>query len=164
MSEGPSRSERLASAYKRLVASAEVLSTESSEFAKPIERIDAFLSTLNLRLITWQKVVGGEDEYDNYWSRDVGYARVRGEWRLAIRTVRGNHGSDDHDVEQWPFTEAPPSYRIEALERLPDLLEELIKNTDKTAKKLKETTVEARELATALTEAAKEVKQQKGRK
>ena len=48
------------------------------------------------------------------------------------------------------FADAPRAYRIEALDKLPDLLEQLIKNTDKTAKKLQEKTAESKELASAL--------------
>jgi hypothetical protein len=69
----PNRSERLASAYKRLAASAEVLNSASDEFAKPVAELDAALQTLNLGLLTWHRVAGGEDDNDNFWSREVGY-------------------------------------------------------------------------------------------
>lgn len=154
------RSERLASAYKRLAASAEVLSTASDEFAKPISQLDEALKKLDLGLLTWERVSGGQDD-DSYWRRDVGYARIGRTWGLAIRKINGNHAyPDDETIEQWLFNEAPRSYRIEALDKLPDLLEELIKNSDKTAKKLKEKAVEAQELAIALNAATEEVKQQ----
>lgn len=87
--------------------------------------------------------------------------RIGGKWGLAIRAIAGNHNVDDDSVEQWLFSDAPRSYRIEAIDKIPDLLEELIKNADKTTKKLKETTVEARELAAAVKQATEELKQQK---
>lgn len=161
MAEGPSTSERLASAYKRLAASSEVLNGASDEFSKPISELDAALQKLNIGLITWQTITGGSDEGDGYWSRDVGYTKMGSKWGLAIRTVDGHHSWDRDDIEEWSFHDAPRSYRIEALEKLPDLLEQLIKNADKTAKKLKEKTVEAKELASALAQAAAEVEQQK---
>jgi hypothetical protein len=165
MSEVLSRAERFTSAFRRLAESAEVLKAESNQFSKPIEQINATLRAVGVRLSTWHKVVGGEDDYNNYWTREVGFTSVRGLWGLVIRETTGNHALPDREESDfWPFDEAPPSYRIEALDKLPDLLEELIKNTDKTAKKLKETTVEVREMATALAEAAKEIKQQKGGK
>ncbi len=153
-----SPSERLASAYKRLAASAQTLNAASDEFSKPVAELEAAVQKLNLGLVTWQKVVGGGDEYDNYWRREIGYMRVDGKWGLVIRSVSGNHNHDEPDIELWSFGDAPRSYRIEAIDKLPDLLEELIKNSEKTAKKLKEKTVEARELATALKQAAEEIK------
>lgn len=162
MAEVPSRAERLASAYKRLAASAEVLSTVSDEFAKPIEELNVALQQLNLGVLTWEKVSGGDDDQDNFWRREVGYARINGKWGLAIRKINGNHGfEEDSRVEEWPFNMAPRSYRIEALDRLPELLEELIKGSDKAAKKIKEKTAEAYELAAALKSATQEVQQQK---
>jgi hypothetical protein len=153
-----SPSVRLASAYKRLAASAAALNAASDEFSKPIEELETALQRLNLGLITWQKVVGGEDEYENYWRREIGYTRMDGTWGIVIRSVSGNHNHDEPDVELWSFGDAPRSYRIEAVDKLPELLEELIRNSDKTAKKLRDKTAEARELAAAVKQAAEELK------
>src|SRR5207247_728944 len=120
-----------------------------------------YLQRLNIGLTTWQKVVGGEDDHTNYWSRDVGYAKIGHAWGLAIRTRNGNLTDEVAYDEEWLFNDAPRSYRIEAMDKLPDLIEELIKVSDKTAKKLKEKSVEARELATALSQAAQELTAQR---
>jgi hypothetical protein len=156
------RSERLSSAYKRLVESAESLSAAADEFGKPVAEIDLALERLNLGLLTWEKVSGGDDDDLDWWERDVGYARIRRQWGLAIRKINGNHNHPGEErVEEWLFNDAPRSYRIEALDKLPDLLEHLIKNSDKTAKKLREKVVEAQELATAITKATEELRAQK---
>jgi len=161
---GQSVAARLSSAYKQLAESASALEAESRKFARPIEQINTVLRKLGLNLITWHKVTGGEDDYDNFWSRDVGYTKVNGLWSLAIRAASGNHNRpDDVDSSVWDFTEAPPSYRIEALPFLPGLLEDLTSNTEKTTAKLRQTTNEAQELAAALVEAAAEAKP-KGKK
>jgi prefoldin subunit 5 len=158
----PTRSERLASAYKRLAASADILNQASDEFAKPISELDKALQRLNLGLLTWHRVNGGEDDFDNYWRRDIGYARIGGKWGLALRRVTGNKTiNDDESIEEWLFNDAPRSYRIEALDKLPDLLDQLCKGSDKTARKLKESTIEAQQLATALSQAAAELERQK---
>jgi hypothetical protein len=157
----PSRSERLSSAFKRLAATTKDLKAASDEFTKPISKIEQVLEPLQIRFATWQKLAGGEDNYGGYWSRDVGYAKVEGKWGLAIRTVNGNHHWDEDQIEMWRFHEAPSSMRIQALDQLPDLLEEIIKNAEKTSKKLREMTPEAQELASALTAAVEEMKPQK---
>jgi hypothetical protein len=156
------RSALLAANYKRLAASAQNLAAATDEFSKPIKQLDDALKPLNLNLTTWHRVSGGEDSYDNYWRRDVGYARIGRIWGLAIRTSAGHVGDPESEtVEQWSFGDAPRSYQIEALEGLPELLEALIKSADKTARKLKEKTGEAQALAEAVKAATEEVAWQK---
>jgi prefoldin subunit 5 len=152
---------RIAASYKALAASAQALNAASDELSKPIADVDAVLKQLNLGLTVWEKIQGlDEDGYGNFWSRDVGYAKVGGKWGIAIRTTEGNHNNDAFDDEEWLFDNAPRTYRIDAIEKIPELLDKLIKASDKTARKLKEKAVEARELATALTGAATDAKQQ----
>lgn len=158
MPEVSSASQRLAHAYKRLVASSETHRSASYEFSKPFAEIERAIKSLNLPVVTWQKMAGGSDNYGGYWSRDVGYARTKGIWGLAIRSVRGHDSWDEDDIEQWPFDEAPSSLRLEALDKLPDLLEEIIKNADKTTKKLEEKTPDALDLARAIKDAATELR------
>ena len=155
------RSERLASAYKRLASSSDQLKAASNEFTRPIAELDLALQKLNIDLVTWQRMAGGEDNYGGYWSRDVGYTTIDGKWCLAIRELNGHHGADEDHTTEWRFADAPSALRIQALDMLPDLLEQLTKNADKTAKKFKEKTPEAQELAVALKQATDEVKQEK---
>lgn len=158
-----SPSVRLADAYKRLVASSELHRSASHQFSKPFAEIERAIKELNLPVVTWQKVVEGEDNYGGYWSREVGYARSRGYWGLALRSVRGHHSWEEDEIEQWPFDEAPGSLQLEALDKLPDLLEAIIKNADKTTKKLEEKTPEAQDLAQAIKDASTELREEKAR-
>ncbi len=146
--------ERVAEVYKRLAASAGALNEASIEYSKPIAALEAALASLNIGLTTWEKISRGNDDAGGYWSREVGYAKVDGRWGFAIRTVAGHDAMEKDDIELWRFHDAPRSYRIEALDKLPALLEGLITNTEKTAKKLREKTIEARQLAVALEHAA----------
>lgn len=161
VSEVSCPSERLAEAYKRLVASSETHRSAVHEFSKPFAEIERAIKNLNLAVVTWQKMAGGEDNYGGYWSRDVGYARTKGFWGLAVRSVRGHHSWDEDEIEQWPFDEAPSSLRLEALDKMPDLLEEIIKNADKTTKKLEARTPDAADLARAIKDASAELRAEK---
>jgi hypothetical protein len=161
VAEQPLASQRLADAYKRLVASSETHRSATHKFSKPVAEIEWAIKHLNLPVVTWQKIAGGEDNYGGYWSRDVGYARTRGLWGLAVRSVRGHSSWDEDEIEQWPFDEAPSSLRLEALDKLPDLLEEIVKNADKTTKKLEQRTPDAVDLARAIKEASAELRVEK---
>ena len=162
MAEGPSTSERLASAYRRLAASAQALNTASEELAKPISQLEEALQKLNIGLDTWETIAGGHDDHGGHWRRELGYVSCAdGLWHLAIQKREGHPSWAADEIENWKFNDAPRSLRIEALDKLPDLLEQIIKNSEKTAKKLKQKTVEAQELASVLTQAADEVRIQK---
>lgn len=161
VSETLSISDRLSAVYKKLAASADVLAEASDEFGRPIRQAEAVLQQLNIGLDTWVKIGGGEDDDGNYWRREIGYIKFWDGWKLAIRKTSGNHGSDDHSADFWSFNDAPRSLRIEAFDKLPELLEELIDNANKTAKKLKEKTLEAQAVTNILKQAAAEVKEQK---
>jgi len=160
VTEGVSPSARIAASFKALAASSQVLNAASDELTKPIAEINGVLQQLNLGLTVWEKIHGQEDDgRGNYWSRDVGYAQIRRRWGIAIRTVNGSHHHPgEGDTEEWLFDEAPRSYRIDAVDKIPELLDKLIKASEKTARKLQAKAAEARELSTALTNAAVELK------
>lgn len=161
MAEGPSPSERVAASYKRLAASAATLSSASDELAKSISALDAVLKRLNLGISAWQQIHGSEDAYGNYWSRDIGYAKVGGRWGIALRTTQGNSNNEDGDLEEWLFNDAPRWLRIDSIDKVPDLIDKLIAEADDTSTKIKQKTGRAQELALALNDAASEIAQQR---
>jgi hypothetical protein len=143
-------SERMAAAYKKLSGAAANLNVVSDELGKSIAALDSSLKRLNLGVSTWVTLVGSEDPYGNFWSRDVGYAKVNDKWGIALRTTSGNHNYEDFAAEEWLFNDAPRHMRIEAVDELPSLLERLTTEADETAARIKEKTREAHELAAAL--------------
>lgn len=157
-----SPSERIAASYKRLAASAEALSSKSDEFSKSVATFDAALKKLNLGVTAWERIRGSDDDgQGNYWSEDVGYAKVGSKWGIAIRERSGNHNVEDEDREEWLFNDAPRPLRIGAIDQIPDLIDKLVKAADKTTKKIDEKLTQVRELATALSKAANEVEVQR---
>ena len=152
MSEAPSSPsppERIASAFQTLIGSAKDINDASGELAKPIGSLEKSLKRLNLGVACWTKISGGSNGY-NQWSQEVGYSRVRGTWRLAIRTLDGSEGDPEPAIEEWPFGEAPRYLRIKAVDKLPELIEALVKATDATTNRLKKKVAPAQELATAV--------------
>ena len=165
MAEASSSSERIAAAYKRLAASAESLSAKSDEFSKQVVVLDGALKRLNLGIAAWQRIRGGEDRNGNYWSEDVGYAKIGGKWGLAIRERRGNSNADNEENEEWLFNDAPRALRISAVDQMSGLLDKLVASAGKTARKIDEKTAQAKNLAVALSKALSEIEhERKGRK
>jgi uncharacterized protein YoxC len=140
--------ECISQSFKELTESAARLNAESDELAKAIAPIDAALKTLNLGVVAWHTYAGTQDEAGDYWAHRVGYAKVGGKWGLAISDVSGSiyHG-DDYEEAEWLFNDAPRWMRIKAVDHIPQLLDELVKQTNKVAADLHEKTKTARELA-----------------
>jgi hypothetical protein len=157
--------ERIAAAYKRLAASAESLSFKSDEFSKQVAVLEAALKRLNLGLVAWERMRGGEDKAGNFWSEDVGYARIGGKWGIAIRERRGNTNAGTEEIEEWLFNDAPRPLRISAIDQMPGLLNKLVTSASQTARRIEEKTAQAKSLATALSKAVSQVEQErKGRR
>ena len=149
----PNPSERIAQAFKTLIASAKGINDASDELAKPIASLERALKRLNVGVVCWTTISSGTDG-DLYWSQDVGYSRVRrvqGNWRLAIRTIEGpEHDPEMRSLEVWAFVDAPRHLRVKAVDKLPELVEALVKATDATASRLKKQVAPAQQLAAAV--------------
>jgi hypothetical protein len=153
-----SLAERVSASIKQLSLVANDLNKASDELGQAISAIDKVLQSLNIGIPTWVKIHGGEDPYTHmeYWSRDVGYAKIGNRWGIALCTREGDYTNPDEErSESWLFNDAPRWLRVDGVEKIPDLLEALIKNTEETTKKIRSKTAEAKNLAVAITQAAR---------
>jgi hypothetical protein len=143
--------EKAQSAYRDLSVAAKNLNQVSDELGKTILVLDAALQKLNLGVSAWVRIAGEDDGNGNYWGRDIGYAKVGGEWGIALRTLRGNYNwEEDEAEEKWLFNDGPRWLRADAIEHIPALLEKLTKQADDTAKRIQKKTEEAKQLAAAV--------------
>jgi hypothetical protein len=143
-------SERIsASLFKDLADSAARLNSGSDDLAKAIRPIDAALKKLNLGVSAWYTYRGSEepDSDGNYSYRRIGYAKMGGKWGLALSSGSGNVQAEADNYEVWLFNDAPRLMRLEAIDCIPDLLEQLVKESNKVAEDLQKKAGLARELA-----------------
>jgi hypothetical protein len=151
---------RLAESYKRLAASADALGSKTHQFSKIITELERVLAKLDLNVEAWEKLRGSdEDGRGNFWHEWVGYAKVKGKWCIALSETRGNHHNDPEDSTDltWCFDEGPRSLQINAIDKLPDLLEALAKTADKTSRKLDQKLDQVREYTEAIQAATADV-------
>ena len=148
--------ERVSATFEKLAVSAAELNVVSDEIAKPIHAIDAALQKLNLGISAWVQVVGGNDfpDGDFWWDRSIGYDKIDRRWGIAIRARSGYSVMDRLQEDAWRFDAAPRSYRLEALDKLPELLEQLVDAASKTAKALKSKVAAAEQVATTISQMA----------
>jgi hypothetical protein len=147
---------RVSASYQQLSAAATQLNAVSDELSKFVTALDAALRKLNLGLATWLRLDGREDGLGNYTKRDLGYAKIGGKWGISLRVVAGNHNTPDvSTVEEWLFNEAPRALRIEAVEKLPDLFELLVKEADDATRRIRNRASKIQQLAEGLASSPK---------
>ncbi len=151
--------ERTVEAFKELAGSAAALNTTSDELGRFITSMDQSIQRLNLGIEAWVDTDGGwSDPTGEYEKHLVGYAKIRGTWGIALRVSRGyEHDPESCSEESWLFNDAPRDLRVDAVEKLPELLDRLKKKAESTSKKIAEKTQRAKEVADAMKRAASEL-------
>ena len=143
--------ERVEASYKQLSLAASNLNSASDELGKVIGVLDKAIKKLNLGLSAWVAVSGNDacaPDGCKWWSREIGYGKVEDKWGIALRESEGDHRFGDEDSsEVWLFNDAPRWMRVEAIGKIPELLERLVKQTEETTKTIKKKTEQAYELA-----------------
>jgi hypothetical protein len=143
--------DRVQTSYKQLTVASTSLNSASDGLGEAMSVLDAALKKLNLGISAWVTVSGNDDEVGDWWSREIGYTKVGDKWGIALKTASGNYSSPDRDsVEKWLFDDAPRWMRIEAVGKIPDLLEALLRQAKDTTKKIKDKTEEVFALAVAM--------------
>jgi hypothetical protein len=150
-----SPAEKVQSSFRKLSLAAIDLNTASDELNKPIHTCEAALKKLGLGIPAWVEL-SGADAGSYWWDRSVGYTKLKDRWGIALRTREGRNGDDRAEEELWPFNDAPRWMRIEAVAKLPDLLEALLKQAEDTTQKIRKKIVIANELAEAISKVAED--------
>jgi hypothetical protein len=144
----PDHGEVIADLYAKLSKCAGGLNEASDELGRSMSEVDMAVQNLNLGVSAWIDIPGGwEDPWGAYCKWQLGYDRVGKRWGIALRTVDGADDRPDDDITPWLFNDAPRAMRVEAIEKLPDLLRALIAKVDDTAAAIERKTSRAREFA-----------------
>jgi hypothetical protein len=149
---------RAQSSYRKLTEAAIDLNHVSDSLGQMVGDLDLALKKLNLGLTVWIQVSGSDDsETYDYWSEQLGYAKINGKWGISLRTVKGNYQHPDRDfIETWLFNDGPRQLRLESIPYIPQLLEQLSEHAVRTTKQIAEKLESTRELITAVKDAASE--------
>lgn len=141
----------VSASFQRLKEAATRLNTVSDELGKSIAVLDAALKQLNLGVSTWVSIESYQDPATaDYWAKQIGYAKVGSKWGIALSERSGNYNADFHDSEEWLFNEGPRALRIEAVVKLPELLEALTAKASETAEEIKAQIGRAQEVVSAV--------------
>jgi hypothetical protein len=150
--------ERVANYYSQLSTVAADLNAVSDELGKSIAEIDVALKKLNLGINTWVTIRESQEYYFDgspLWRWSIGYAKVEGRWGISLSKVNGDLSNpDESNNEEWLFNDAPRSLRLEAIDKIPELLEKLSKDAVKTTKDIRARLGEVQAVSDAIKGAA----------
>jgi hypothetical protein len=86
----------------------------TGEINQSINKIDEALSKLNLGIAVWC-LLEPEDEHHT----SIGYGKINNRWGLLIRS----------ETSEWYFNDAPRKLRLECVDRIPELLHHLCRES-----------------------------------
>jgi hypothetical protein len=147
--------QRVQHVFKQLSEVATDLNRASDELSKPIGVCEVSLKKLNLGVPAWVTTSKGTDERGEWWDRGIGYTRLKGLWSISLRTRLGDQVTTEEEV--WAFNEAPRWLRIEAVAKLPELLDALLRQAQETTTKIRARIAQTNELAEAIRSAAEDI-------
>ena len=157
-----SASERVQNSYKQLNSAAAELNSASDELKEAVSVLDAALKRLNLGISVWVEISGNDDGQGEWWNRRIGYSKIGKEWCIGLASCKGHYQWPDQDqIEEWSFNDAPRWMRVEAVAKVPELLEALVKQAQETASKMKKRTQQVLELGAAMSNALDEIESEK---
>jgi hypothetical protein len=143
--------EPLSPSPDEVAAAAKDLNDASNDLGSTISAIETFLESRNIGVPAWVRVKGWRNPEGKYWDRELGYDRVGGVWHISIRERHGDERwPEDTVLDTWAFNSSPRKARISAVDKLPELLRELVKEAERTARRLREKSVEVKAFAAAL--------------
>lgn len=154
---GDSLAKNVESSYRKLSTVASELNFASDELGKHVSELDAALKKLNLGIEVWVPIRGeGIDERGDFWSEDLGYAKIGGKWGIALRSKSGNEFADEVSVECWLFGDAPRPLRLASISKIAELLEKLSAEAKIMVDQIDGGLAEVKEVAEVVKKAAEE--------
>jgi hypothetical protein len=130
------------------------LNRQDPFLTRVVASLDEALQRLSVGLVVWARVDTWHDDIDgmSYESEEIGYAKVNGQWGIAIRRTFGREDSSDPDEVRniWVFNDAPRESRLRAVEKLPQVIDELAKAAAKTTEILNKKLAQTKNYAAAI--------------
>jgi hypothetical protein len=146
--------QRVAESFAQLTLVASDLNAISDELGKSVARIDFALKNLNVGIPVWISMKSWDNSQTgelDYWTEDIGYAKINGKWGISLRRIDGNlNHEEDANEETWLFGEAPRALRLEAIDSIPSLLEELSTKATVAAQKIQAKLADVQAVADAI--------------
>ena len=157
MTSSDAKLEKVETHFKALSSVASSLNIASDELTRVVGVLDEALKKLNVGLTAWVSFVRWTCAPDEYDEEQIGYSKVDGKWGIAIRRIWGDNTAGEGNIQgPWLFNDAPREMRLRAVDKIPEMIEALSSEADKTTKSVEEKTEEVRKLAAVIAKIANE--------
>jgi hypothetical protein len=153
MASDSSKVSKIQTNFQALSSIAGSLNAASDELTRTVGILDESLKRLNIGLSVWVQFssVSFEDEPEQYDEGQIGYCKVKGTWGIALRRIWGHQAFDRYNEDgPWLFNDAPRAMRLQSVDKIPRIIEELAKEAVDTTKRIEAKTKEVRDLAEAV--------------
>lgn len=144
---------KLHASLEELATSADNLNALSDQLNKQVAEVESSLNrtgiglSANVNTETWSDERG--EQYD-IWR--ICYEKHLNKWGLTIEHLWGHEGfPDSGSSETWAFKDAPREHRLKAVEKIPELIDALVKKSKEFASDISVTMSYAQGLAAAFT-------------
>jgi len=112
--------------FQKLRITAAEVNTISDKLSKQVEFLDLAFKKLSLGVSAWVSISEASDDQGTRYYEDIGYARLNSRWGIALRTRVVHQNDDDDDESIWFFADAPRQLRIDAIDKIPALIERML--------------------------------------
>ncbi len=156
-------------AFSKLAEIAKKLNLESDNVSEVIQEFEAKLNSLTVGIEVWMNPRGVVNEWTvkelseedgeftvTRWVSLLGYTRLGKEWRVALKTFL-----DDPENESWfvdngddpvPVLKATRSRRLKAITLFPDLLDAIVRESEKLLEEIEESKAKLQTKSVSLAE------------
>jgi len=88
--------ERAVTAFRQLAVASSDSDTAAKDLGASLSTVESLLRRIGVRVSAWHQIAGHEDPNGPYWTRDLGWAKIKDSWCIAIRKTWGHEHADQH--------------------------------------------------------------------
>lgn len=155
--------EKLQNSLQELASSADTLNSLSDQLNKQILDVESAVNKMGIGLTAYVNTETWSDERaEEYDIWRICYEKHASKWGFTIQHVRGHESYGDSESETWSFKDAPREHRLKAIEKIPDLIDALVKKSKDFASDISAVMSYAQGLAAAFTKPGAVVSKKQG--
>jgi hypothetical protein len=133
----PEAASKIQANLKQLETSAHALNKLSDQLTQKVAEIEGTINSLNLGVTTNVRIESWSNEEGTSTSLwRLAYGKESGKWGFVIEHISEDLNYGHEEYSSWPFKDSPREQRINAVDKIPQLLEALVKESNEVAEQV----------------------------
>jgi hypothetical protein len=135
---------------QKLASVASTINQLSDQLTEEVSEVEEAVNELNLGVTTNVRVDSWADEEGNSGLWRLAYGKNSGKWGFFVEYLSEwpGRGPDSETYESWLFKDSPRDVRLKCVEKIPLLLDTLVRKSTEVANTIAEKVAYAKDLAT----------------